>query len=788
VAERAVGARVPASEAAQRVNGGLKYALDHAVPGMLHARVLRSTAAHAWLRHLDVGAAERLPGVVGILTGTDLQRGGVQPTYGPVLPDRPLVAVDKVRFVGEPVAVVVAEDPDRAEEALRHIDVEYELLSAYDDPEGATAPGATLIHATIPQRDFVSYPDLILNTDAGPNIFNHFKLRKGDVDAGFAEADQIFEHTYRTPQQQHVSLEPHVAICEIRNGRATVWSSASSPFTARFQVAETLRLPQNRVRVITWHIGGAFGGKTYPRIEPLVAATSWRVGGRPVRLLFSRTEEFYTIARHSSVVTLRTGVRRDGTLTARKVRILWGAGAYADISPRTVKNGGWASIGPYRVPHAWVDSYAVYTNTTPAGGFRGYGVPQVCWAYERQMDEIAASLGIDPLQLRLRNLVHDGDSFSTGQSMHDIHLEEMLRSVARHIGWATPVAEPAHPLAVRGRGLAATVKGTITPSTSTASMKLNDDGSVNLLVGTTDIGQGSRTVLAQIAADALGVPYQAVEVAYPDTDVIPWDQTTSSSRSTAMMGGAVREAAASVRQQVLDVASRLLEVDPADLTIGDGAVRVVGAPDRQLSLADVVRSSRQGNLLGHGTFASEGGLDPETGQGIATHHFAQSACAAEVEVDLETGKVRVLDLRMAAYAGRVIHPTYAELQVEGNAAFGVGQALMEEMVYDGGQLVNANLGEYLVPSLQDMPPKLEVQLVEDPGGEGEIHGLGEGGAPVVPPAIANAVFAACGVALDTLPITPERVLRSLRVSSQARSSSPARERFDWPDDLLRDPL
>ena len=762
---RAVGARVPPSEAAQRVNGGLKYALDHVVPGMLHARVLRSTAAHAWLRHVDVSAAERLPGVVGILTGADLQRGGIQPTYGPVLPDRPLVAVDKVRFVGEPVAVVVAEDADRAEEALRHIEVDYELLPVYDDPEAATAPGGTLIHAAIPQRDFVSYPDLILNTDAGPNIFNHFKLRKGDVDAGFAEADHIFEHTYRTPQQQHVSLEPHVAICEIRNGRATVWSSASSPFTARFQVAETLRLPQNRVRVITWHIGGAFGGKTYPRIEPLVAATSWRVGGRPVRMLFSRTEEFYTIARHSSIVTLRTGVRRDGTLTARKVRILWGAGAYADISPRTIKNGGWASIGPYRVPHAWVDSYAVYTNTTPAGGFRGYGVPQVCWAYERQMDEIAAYLGIDPLQLRLRNLVHDGDSFSTGQSMHDIHLEEMLRSVAQQIGWATPVAEPAQPCVVRGRGLAATVKGTITPSTSTASMKLNDDGSLNLLVGTTDIGQGSRTVLAQIAADALGVPFEAVEVAYPDTDVTPWDQTTSSSRSTAMMGGAVREAAASVRQQVLDIASRLLEVDPADLTVENGAVSVVGASDRHLGLAEVVRRSRQGNLLGHGTFASEGGLNPETGQGVATHHFAQSACAAAVEVDLETGKVRVLDLRMAAYAGRVIHPTYAELQVEGNAAFGVGQALMEEMTYDGGQLVNANLGEYLVPSLLDMPPTLEVQLVEDPGGEGEIHGLGEGGAPVVPPAIANAVFAACGVALDTLPITPERVLRSLRVSS-----------------------
>jgi len=759
---RFVGRRVPPSEGQQRTSGRLKFAIDHSVPGMLHARVLRSTAAHARITRLDASTAERMPGVIGILTGADLLRGGIKPTYGPVLPDRPLVAIDKVRFAGEPVAVVVADDVDTADEAVRLIDVEYELLPVYVDPEAATAPGAVLIHDTVRRRELITYPDLILNTDAGPNIFNHFKLRKGDVDAGFRQADRVFEHTYRTPQQQHVSLEPHVAICEIRDGRATVWSSASSPFTARFQVAETLRLPQSRVRVVTWHIGGAFGGKTYPRIEPLIAAVSWRVGGRPVRLEFSRAEEFYTIARHSSVVSIRTGVRHDGTLVARQVRILWGAGAYADISPRTIKNGGWAAIGPYCVPNAWIDSYAVYTNTTPAGGFRGYGVPQVCWAYERQMDEIASALGLDPLELRLRNVVHEGDSFSTGQTMRDVHVEDLLRSVAQRIGWQRPLPAPSHARAVRGRGIATTVKGTVTPSTSTASIKLNEDGSVNLLVSTTDIGQGSRTVLAQIAADALDVPLESISVAYPDTDLTPWDQTTSSSRSTAMMGGAVRTAAESVRRQLVEIASRLLEVGAADLNIENGSVSVSGAPARRLRYAELIRQSRSGNILGHGTHATEGGLDPETGQGIASHHFAQSACAAEVEVDLDTGRVHVADLAMAAYAGKVVHPTYAELQVEGNAAFGIGQALMEEMVFDGGQVANANLGEYMIPSLLDVPPRVEVDLLEDRSGDGQIHGLGEGGAPVVPPAIANAVSAACGAAIDTLPITPERVLRAVR--------------------------
>jgi CO/xanthine dehydrogenase Mo-binding subunit len=516
------------------------------------------------------------------------------------------------------------------------------------------------------------------------------------------------------------------------------------------------------VRIITWHIGGAFGGKTYPRIEPLVAALSWRVGGRPVRLEFSRAEEFYTIARHSSAVTIRTGVRADGTILARHVRILWGAGAYADISPRTSKNGGWAAIGPYRIPNAWVDSYAVYTNTTPAGGFRGYGVPQVCWAYERQMDEIASALGLDPLEIRLRNVVYDGDSFSTGQTMRDIHVADLLRTAAERIGWQQPLPPPDGTRKRRGRGIAATVKGTITPSTSTAIIKLNEDGSVNLLVSTTDIGQGSRTVLAQIAADSLGVPFESIHVAYPDTELTPWDQTTSSSRSTAMMGGAVLRAADNVRRQLVELAASLLEVSPEDLQAEDGSVRVTGAPTRELSYADVVRRSRSGNILGTGTYATEGGLDPETGQGVATHHFAQSACAAEVEVDLDTGRVEVMDLAMAAYAGRVVHPTFAELQVEGNAAFGIGQALMEEMAFEDGQLVNANLGEYLIPSMLDVPPRIGVDLLEDATGNGQIHGLGEGGAPVVPPAIANAVFAACGAAIDTLPITPERVLRAIR--------------------------
>ena len=727
-------------EARERVTGRLPFAINHSVAGLLHARVLRSSVAHGRIVRIDTSEAQALPGVAGVLCGQDLDKAAINPYYGPVLPDRPVVAIGKVRYAGEPVAVVVAEEVEQAEEAVRRIEVEYDELPASFDPETAMRADAEPLHDQVARRDFLTFPDLVLNTEAGKNILNHFKLRRGDVEAGFREAEHVFEDTYRTPAQQHVSLEPHVAICQIQDGQVTLWSSASSPFTARFQVAETLRVPQSKVRVITWNIGGAFGGKTYPRIEPLIAVTSWKIGGRPVRLEFSRTEEFATISRHAAVVTLKTGVDANGRLLARHARVLWSAGAYADISPRVVKNGGYSAIGPYRVPNVWVDSFAVYTNVTPAGGFRGYGVPQVTWAYETQMDEIAHALGISPVELRRRNLARDGDLFSTGQVFEDTHFHELLDRVAH------------------GRGVAVTVKTTVTPSTSTANLKLEEDGSLSLLVSTTEVGQGSRTVLAQIAAEAVGVPIERVRQTYPDTALTPWDQTTSSSRSTVMMGEAIRQAGDEIRRQVREIAAALLEASAADIEVGDGAAWLRGVPDRRLSLADVVRKSRRGNLLGAGTAASEGHLDDEAGQGIATNRFHQAACSAEVTVDRETGKVTVERLHLETYAGKVIHPALAELQSEGNVAFGVGQALLEEMVLDGGQVQNATLADYMIPSVQDLPRDLRVGLLE---GDGQVHGLGESGAPVVPAAIGNAVFDACGVRIRDLPITPEKVLREL---------------------------
>jgi CO/xanthine dehydrogenase Mo-binding subunit len=757
---QAVGQPVLMPDSRERVSGTITFTGNIEIPGMLHGKLLRSPHPHARIVRIDASRAAKLPGVVTTMTGQDLIGAAINSHYGPVFPDRPLLAIDRVRYQGEPVAAVVAIDEDIARDALDLIEVEYEPLPAVVWPDEALEADAPVIHATIAKRDFLTFPDLVLNESSAKNVLNYYRLRKGDINAGFEDADEIFEATYRTPHEQHCSLEPHITVARIDGDRATLWSTSSSPYMARFQVAETLRIPQAKVRLIVYNIGGAYGGKTYPRHEPIVAALSWKAGGKPVRVALERSEEFFTVTRHSSVTTIRTGVKRDGRMVARQINILWGAGAYADVSPRLIKNGGFGSPGPYNIPNISVDSYAVYTNTTPSGGFRGYSIPQVAWAYESHLDEIAHSLGIDPLEIRLRNVMHDGDPSPTNQVFDDLHYPDLLEAAAKSVDWHTPLASVG--TIRRGRGLACTYKGTVTPSTSSASIVMADDGSAKVLTATTEIGQGSRTVLAQIAADELRLPLERVSVSYADTELVPWDQTTSSSRSTFMMGTAVTYAAEDVRKQLTDFAADLLEAAPEDIVLENGRAFVTGSPASGLDYGTVIRRSRQGNVLGNGTFRTEGELNAETGLGVATCHMHQCTAAAEVEIDTETGRVSVPRLHVATYAGKVINPTLASLQMDGNMSFGLGQALIEEMVYDSGVLLNPSMADYLVPSIRDLPDSLHSDLLADPEGHAEPHGLGEGTTAPVPAAIGNAVFDAIGVRIRELPITPERILRALR--------------------------
>ena len=765
----AVGQTLPMLDAQERVSGRINYVLNVELPGMLFGQILRSPFPHARVVRVDGSRAERLAGVGAVLTRGDFSASsGFNGKYGRIFRDQTVVALDKVRFVGDPVAAVAAANDDIAAEALSLIEVEYEELPALFDEEEALKPGAPLVHDPRPEQQPM-FSKLIQDLPAGSNLCSHFKLRRGDVEQGFHEADFVFEDVFRSPAAQHVPLEPHVTVAEFFQGKLTLWTSTQMPHAIRSQMAELFNLPLARVRVIVETLGGGFGSKGSLRLEPITSFLALKAN-RPVKILLKREEEFVTVCKHPATIRIKTGVMKDGALVARRVSADFNTGAYSDIGPVVARNGGSAMSGPYKIPHVWIDSRAVWTNVVPAGALRGFGVPQAVWAYESQMDLIAERLALDPVELRRKNLLRDDDCFATGEKLADMHYDQLLDQVASSVQWTSRDARwldenrrsNKKDIIRRGKGLALVIKATITPSTSAAALKLNEDGSLNVLTSSVELGQGAKTVLAQIAADALELPIGRVTVSDPDTDLTPYDQQTSSSRTTFSMGGAIGKAAADLRRQLLDHAAELLEASVSDLVLEAGRVAVRGAPGRSLGYGEIALRSNQVNLIGRGAFSTRGGLDLETGQGIGSVHWHQGAIGCEVEVDTETGKVKVLHLSPQVFAGRVVNPRLCELQLDGCAIFGLGQALFEEMVYDErGQLLNANLGDYNVPSFEDIPKQLNPRALEHTGSE-ELHGIGETLLPPVMAAIGNAVYNAVGVRIRDLPLTAEKILRELR--------------------------
>ncbi|MCK6627940.1 MAG: xanthine dehydrogenase family protein molybdopterin-binding subunit [Anaerolineae bacterium] len=739
----AVGKTIPVFDAIARVNGTIPYAANLKLPGMLVAKVLRSPLPHARIVGLNAAAAESLPGVAAVLTAADFESPDSPALYyGMSLKDQPIVAHEQVRYTGQPVALVAAESAERAEAALAQIEVDYEELPGVYDAVEARQPGAPVLHE--------AYPD---------NCFVHAKLRRGDLAAGLAEADDIIEETFTSPLAQHAALEPHVAAAQWQADRLIVWSATQSPYLVRQTLADIFDLPAGHVRVIVPPLGGGYGGKGHIRIEPMVAALARKTAGRPVKLILSRAEEFVTVTKHAATITIKTGFKRDGALTARQVTLYWNAGAYADVSPVLVPAGMVRSIGPYRIPAVWVDSYGVYTNLPPAGAFRGAMSSQAAWAYESHMDTIARRLGLDPLELRLKNLLRSGDLFATGETLHDLHFAECLEAVAEGIGWREARPADSGPVK-RGRGLAVMMKSTSPTSRSECRLKIAENAQMTLFTSTVEMGQGAHTALAQIAAEAAGVAVEQVKVTGPDTAVTPFDSTTSASRSSGMMGSAILKAGAVLKEKLIEAGAPLLEYAPEELRAEAGYVFVAAQPDQRLSYAEILQRNGLSALEAAGEFATKGGLDPETGQGLSTPHWHQGAGACEVAVDTDTGKVTVLRYHAASFAGRVVNPQLAHLQNEGNVIFGLGPALLEEMVTDNGQIINTNLSDYQIPSFLDTPLELVSTLVESAAGE--FHGIGEMTLPPVAPAIANAVFDAVGVRIRDLPMTPEKVLRALR--------------------------
>ncbi|HEX9661508.1 MAG TPA: xanthine dehydrogenase family protein molybdopterin-binding subunit [Candidatus Binatia bacterium] len=773
----AIGQNLPMIDAQERVTGRVNYALNVELPGMLQGKILRSPLPHARIVHIDTSAAERMTGVATVLTRGDFTpASGYSARYGRIFRDQSVVALDKVRFVGEPVAAVAALNDDIAEEALALIKVDYQELPAVFDEAAALKADAPLVHEPRPEQQPI-FSNLIQDLPGGGNLCSHFKLRRGEVEAGFRQSDFVYEDVFRSPAAQHVPLEPHVTVAQFFQNKLTLWTSTQMPHAVRSQMAELLHLPLVRVRVIVETLGGGFGSKGSLRLEPIAAFLALKAN-RPVKIVLRREEEFVTVCKHPATLRIKTGVMKDGTLAARQVTAHFNTGAYSDVGPVVARNGGSAMSGPYRIPHVWIDSFAVWTNLVPAGALRGFGVPQAVWAYESQMDMIAERLGLDPVEFRRQNLLRDDDLFATGEKLADMHFEELLDQAAASLQWTARDARWSqgaratgkNGAARRGKGLALVIKATITPSTSAAAIKLNEDGSLNVLTSSVECGQGAKTVLAQIAAAAMQVPVERVSVSDPDTDLTPYDQQTSSSRTTFSMGGAVTKAADDLQRQLLDHAAELLEASVKDLALENGRVTVRGTPKRSLSYGEIALRSSQFNLIGRGAFTTRGGLDLETGQGIGSVHWHQGAIGCEVEVDVETGKVKVLHLSPRVFAGRVVNPRLCALQLEGCAIFGLGQGLFEEMSYgDNGQLINTNLADYNIPSFEDIPQTVKSAMLEHAGSE-DIHGVGETLLPPVMAAIGNAVYNAVGARIRDLPLTAEKVLRELDRLARAQGA------------------
>ena len=737
-----VGKAVTRLEGPQKVTGGALYPADVHVPGMLWGKALRSPLPHARILNVDTSRASRLPGVHAVLTGTDLS--GIH--IGRRMLDLPVLAWDKVRFIGQKVAAVAAEDQDIAEDALELIDVEYEELPAVFDPLEAMRPGAPILHENIN-----SYKGLPEPVQEPTNRFVHNEWDKGDIERGFAEADMLFEHSFTLPRAHQVYLVPHACLVQVDDsGRVQVWVNSKVPFPLRGQIAAAIGLEPDRVRINVSYIGGDFGGKGDPMDVPLSYFLA-RASNRPVKMVMTFLEELTAgNPRHPATITLRSGVKTDGSIVARQASVVFNSGAYGAFKPGIGVNllGVSGLGGSYRIPNVHIESDMVYTNTIPGGFMRAPGSPQAVFAVESHMDMIAHQMGMEPLELRRRNLLQEGDDTPTGQPLRQVRARETLDAAVRAIGLDAP-----RPGFNTGRGIA--LYDWLTGGAeSSATVIVESDGTVTLRSPTPDVGTGTHTVLSQIIAEELTVPLDAINVVTIDTDSGPFDAGVAGSWVTHSAGQATFQATRQVRQRLIDVAAGLLGSTGEEVRLHNGRL-LAPAGGTGLSLAEVAdEAARAGEpVSAQVTYKPEGGRD------------ITSFCAqiAEVVVDPETGQVKVRRFVSAHDVGTVLNPLGHQGQIEGGIIHGLGYALMEELRVEAGQVTTAHLGDYKIPTMQDIPELITV-LLEEPAGPAPYQGKGIGETSNCPvaAAIANAVFDAVGVRITDLPITAEKVLAALK--------------------------
>jgi CO/xanthine dehydrogenase Mo-binding subunit len=765
----AVGQSVERADGRLKLAGQAEFTGDIRLPGMLYGAVLHSPVGHARITSVDTAAAQKADGVVAILTAEDLS--DLDPYYGHALRDRPIVALGKVRFVGEPVAVVAAESQAAADAAVAHIDVAYEELTVAASLDQALARDAPLVHEQRARPG--SSHGLGDLPDADGNVCYSYSFRRGDVGGAFADAAVVVEGEYTFPAVYQYSMETHTTIAHWHGGELTLWSSCQHPFLVRQEIAALFGLPLDLVRVIVPFLGGGFGSKSYTKMEPLTAAIS-RKAGRPVRILNGVHESMITTRRHNMTCRMRTAAAADGTLLGRSAEAWLDTGAYADNGPRVTATAGDAAPGPYRWQAVEVAAHCVYTNTCPSGSYRAFGATHLQWIGESQLDEVARRLSMDRLEIRRSNLLRPGEEVRPGGKPLDADLIGDVRKAAAGVGWPersgddSPAGSGGSPGVVpggryrRGRGVSVGLLAAGAQPVSMATVRMGPDGSVTVLNGTTELGQGARTVMAQIAAGVLKSPVSEVVVRGTDTRYTPYDRSTGASRSTTVAGLAVQRAAQSVLDALLETAAAKLEAPATLLRTAEGRIEDEGG--RSMTHAELVRARfgfDGGELIGHGRVQPEGG----SGSYAEGPVFWEVCVAgAEVEVDLETGVVTVLRTSTVADVGKAINPQLVARQDEGATLQGLGNALFEEMHFaPDGMVLNDTLLGYRIPAFRDMPASMKCSIIENADGPGPFgaKGCGEGALAAVPAAIVNAL-ADAGVPMNVLPLTPERVWRRIQ--------------------------
>ena len=766
-----VGKNVPRVDVFEKVTGAAVYADDRQFgPGLYYGRLVRSPYAHALIKRIDVSKALEVPGVKAVVTGKDFPG-----RIGLYLVDRPIFATERVRYVGDPVAGVVAVSEEIAEEAARLIEVEYEELPAVFDPLEAIKPDAPLLHPDLGSYQVAHF----IHPEPGTNISEHFKLRRGDVESAWSQCAVIVEEEFRLPQIQHVPIEPHVAVATWEpSGQVTLWTSSQSPFAQRDLIAQSLGIPHGNLRVISPYVGGGFGGKAGVSIEVYAVAMARAVMGHPVKLRMTREEEFVgTTVRQSLVARIKVGCDAEGNLLAMEVAYYFGGGAYNDYGVNIARAAGYSCTGPYYVPNVKGDSYCVYTNQPIGSAMRGFGMPEIHWGLEQIMDRLAEAIGMDPAEFRRKNCVKPGQTIATGMTMPNVDLVACIDKVTKAVNWGKE-EPPSAPHKKRGKGLAIMWKAPAMPPNpgSSAIVRFNEDATVNVEIGAQELGQGAFTVAAQIAAEALGVPYDWVRVSAPiDTKYSPYEWQTVASRITWSMGNAVKAAAEDAKRQILELVAEHWDEDPEDLDIKDGKV-ISYKSERELSLKGMVvyglpnenyEGWKGGPIVGRGKFMPTyvTSLDPETGQGPrAVVHYTVGAQAVDLEVDTETGQVEILKIASAYDVGKAINPDLVMTQIEGGAVHGMSSAFEALKFDEKGRPLNPSFVDYRIATAPDIPKEIHGDIVETPLEDGPwgARGVGEHVMVQTAPAIANALYNAIGVRFNELPLSAEKIYLAMQ--------------------------